>query len=176
MKTPPVVPLIETERLRLRGRTLEDFPFYREMWADPVVTKYIGGKPQDEENCWSKYLRMIGHWAALGFGFWAVEEKTSGKLIGEAGFGEFKRNMTPSTKGEPEVGWVFSPEAHGKGYATEAAQAIVAWGDGFFNGARMSCIIDPPNIGSIRVAEKCGFTLTGRATYMEDEILLLHRG
>ena len=176
MKTPPRVPVIETDRLRLRGRTLEDFPFYRDMWADPIVTRFVGGKPKHEEDTWSKYLRMIGHWAALGFGFWAIEEKTSGSLVGEAGFGDFKRNMMPSNKGEPEVGWIFAPAAQGKGYASEAAQAFVAWGDEFFNGARMSCIIDPEHKASIRVAEKCGFSVSCRAKYQGDDILLLHRG
>lgn len=169
-------PAIETPRLRLRGRTLDDFPFFREMWRDPEVTRYIGGKPQSEEEVWTKFLRMIGHWTMTGYGYWLVEEKETERPIGEVGFGDFKRVMEPSIKGEPEIGWVFTPSAHGKGYATEAALAAVDWGDGFFNGARMSCIIEPGNAPSARVAQKCGFTETARATYHGEDILLLHRG
>jgi len=169
------VPVIETERLRLRGRTLEDFPFFLEMWKDPTVTRFIGGKPREEEETWTKYLRMLGHWSVMGYGYWAVEEKATGNLIGEVGFGDFKRDMSPSIKGEPEIGWVLAPCAHGKGYATEATGAAVSWGDKNLMAARMSCIIEPEHGASIRVAEKCGFQETARTAYHGEEIVLLHR-
>ena len=56
------VPVIETERLRLRGRTLDDFPFIRDMWGDPEVVRHISGAPVPEETSWTKFLRMFGHW------------------------------------------------------------------------------------------------------------------
>ena len=170
-----LAPLIETERLRLRGRVYEDFPFFVEMWADPVVARYIDGKPRSEEDTWTKFLRMIGHWAVKGFGYWAVEEKETGRLIGDVGFGEFKREIEPSLKGAPEIGWAFASSAHGKGYATEAALAAVQWGDDFFGPVRMSCIIGQGNEPSVRVAEKCGFTQAGEARYHGDDVLLLYR-
>lgn len=170
------VPVLETERLRLRGYRGEDFPFFRDMWADPEVVRHIaGGKPRMEEETWTKFLRMIGHWRVMGYGFWAVEEKASGAPVGEAGFCDFRRDMTPSNRGEPEMGWALAAPAHGKGYATEAVRAALAWGDRRFAGKRMSCIIDPGNTASIRVAEKCGFKLAVRAVYHGEEILLFRR-
>ena len=53
--------------------------------------------------------------------------------MGEAGRAEFQREMTPSIAGVPEVGWVLSPQFHGKGYGTEAVRAACAWGDGRFD-------------------------------------------
>ena len=168
-------PIVETERLRLRGRNLDDFTFINRMWSDPGVTKYIGGKPRPEEENWTKFLRMIGHWPMMGFGYWLVEEKDSGNLVGEVGFGEFKRDMKPLIKGEPELGYAFAASAHGKGYASEAAVAAVKWGDEFFGTLRMSCIVDPGNSASVRVAEKCGFEKTAQGLYHGEEIVVLHR-
>lgn len=169
------VPVIETERLRLRGRTLDDFAFIRDMWREPEVVRFISGKPLTEEESWSKFLRMLGHWPVLEYGYWLIEERESGRLVGEAGFAEFRRDIKPSIKDEPEIGWAFTSSAHGKGYATEAAKAAVSWGDEFLPGARMSCIIAHENAPSIRVAEKCGFEVTAQTGYHGDDVYLLHR-
>ena len=61
------IPILETERLKLRGHRLDDFVHCSAIWADPEVTRYIGGKPLTEEECWKKWLRYAGHWALLGF-------------------------------------------------------------------------------------------------------------
>jgi RimJ/RimL family protein N-acetyltransferase len=159
------VPILETERLRLRGHRLEDFAHCAAMWADPKVTQYVGGKPFTEEESWTKFLRYAGHWSLLGFGYWVVEEKATGNFAGEMGFADYKRDLQPSLKGVPEIGWVLAAEAHGKGYATEAVRALVAWGDAHFNLARTACIIAPENLASIRVAVKCGYRELQVATY-----------
>src|SRR5262245_47305269 len=99
------IPVLETERLRLRGHRVEDLEACAAMWADPVVTRHIGGKPFSREETWSKMMRYAGHWALMGFGYWAVEDKASGTFLGEAGFAEFRRELSPSIEGLPEVGW-----------------------------------------------------------------------
>src|SRR6266852_3653014 len=80
------VPILETARLKLRGHRLGDFTNCAAMWADPGVTRYIGGKPLNEEESWTKLLRYVGHWSLLNFGYWVVEEKATGMYIGEIGF------------------------------------------------------------------------------------------
>src|SRR5271157_4057024 len=119
------VPVLETERLKLRGHRLDDFTASAAMWADPNVTRHIGGKPLSEEEAWTKFLRYVGHWALLGFGYWVVEEKATGNFVGEIGFADYKREMQSPVKELPEIGWVLAAWAHGKGYATEAAQAAI---------------------------------------------------
>ena len=52
------IPVIETERLILRGHRIDDFPSYAAMWAEPVVTRFIGGAPLSEEDAWAKFLRI----------------------------------------------------------------------------------------------------------------------
>jgi RimJ/RimL family protein N-acetyltransferase len=159
------IPLVETKRLKLRGHRLEDFIHCAAIWADPIVTRYIGGKPFSEEETWARFLRYAGHWSLLGFGYWAIEEKETGDFVGELGFADFKRDLEPSIKGMPELGWVLASRAHGKGYATEAARAAVAWGETHFGKALTVCIIHPENLASIRVAEKCGYKEARRTTY-----------
>jgi RimJ/RimL family protein N-acetyltransferase len=169
------VPILETLRLKLRGHRLDDFPHSAAMWADPSVTQYIGGKPLTEEESWTKFLRYAGHWALLGFGYWAIEEKATGNFVGELGFADYKRDLRPSLNGAPEVGWVLASPAHGKGYAAEAVRATVAWGDEHIQSARTACVIAPENLASIRVAAKCGYCRPQPATYKGKPTLLFVR-
>ena len=49
------------------------------MWADPAVTRFIGGRVFNREEVWARLLRYAGHWQWMGYGFWAIEEKESGR-------------------------------------------------------------------------------------------------
>jgi RimJ/RimL family protein N-acetyltransferase len=169
------VPILETGRLRLRGHRLADFADSAAMWADPIVTRYIGGKPFSREEVWTRLLRYVGHWAWLGFGYWAIEEKASREFVGELGFADFKRDLEPSLEETPELGWVLASRAHGKGYATEAVRAALTWGDEHFGHARTACIIHPENRASLRVAEKCGYREFQRTTYKGHETIMFER-
>jgi RimJ/RimL family protein N-acetyltransferase len=155
--SPFPVPVVETQRLRLRAHHPDDLPASAAMWGDPAVTRYIGGHPLNTEECWSRLLRFAGHWSWLGFGYWAIEEKDTGDLVGEVGFAQYKRDLEAPHPDAPEIGWVLAPRHHRKGYATEAVQAAVVWGDANFGISPTGCIIHPENVASIRVAEKCGF-------------------
>jgi RimJ/RimL family protein N-acetyltransferase len=169
------VPLIETERLVLRGHEPADFAAYAAMWSDPDVTQFIGGLPLSEEDAWAKFMRVFGQWTLMDFGFWSVVEKSSGLRVGEAGFLEAKRDIVPSLKGVPECGWAFAKAAQGKGYATEAVRAALSWGDTHFGRVRMACIIAPENTPSLRVAEKTGFREALRTTYKNSPTVMLYR-
>ncbi len=175
MAGPSDVPAIDTERLTLRGYRKEDFPDVAATWADPVVTKFIGGKPLTEEEVWSKFLRQVGHWSIAGFGYWVVREKASGRYTGEVGFADFKRELEPSILGVPEQGWVLQPWSHGKGYATEAVKASLAWAASHFATPRRVCLIDVGNTASLRVAEKCGYRERAHTTYKGSPTILLEQ-
>ena len=169
------VPVLETARLRLRGHRLADFAASAAMWADGGVTRHIGGKPFSEEESWTRFLRYSGHWAVLGFGYWVAEEKATGNFVGEVGFADYKRDLQPSLKGIPEIGWVLASQSHGRGYATEATQAAVAWGDAHFPSGRTACIIDPDNRPSMRVAAKCGYRELQHTTYRGQPTIMFVR-
>jgi RimJ/RimL family protein N-acetyltransferase len=170
------IPVIETERLRLRGQTLADFDNSAALWADPDVTRFIGGRPSTREEAWGRFQRHAGHWALKGFGMWVVEDKATGDYVGEIGLAHFNRDIDPPLPQVPEFGWVLSPKAHGKGYATEAVGAAIAWAEGHFGPTKMVCIIAPENVASRRVAEKAGFREVRRAVYHDSETVVLERG
>lgn len=170
------IPVIETGRLIMRGHRLPDFDAYAAMWADPIVTRFIGGRARTREESWTRFLRHAGMWHHLGFGSWAIQEKASGRFVGDAGFLEVRRDMTPSLEGTLETGWALVPEAHGKGYATEALRAALAWGRANHPDKAITCITDPGNAASIRVAAKSGFIERGRGEYGGEPVIVFdHR-
>jgi RimJ/RimL family protein N-acetyltransferase len=98
------VPILETERLRLRSHRAGDLDACCAVWADPTVVLHTTGKVQTREEVWARILRYIGHWELMGYGLWAVEEKAGGSFIGEAGFADFKRELDPPLGDAPEIG------------------------------------------------------------------------
>jgi RimJ/RimL family protein N-acetyltransferase len=168
-------PRLETPRLVMRGYRLEDFGDSFAMWADPEVTRYVGGRPFTEEEVWARLLRYAGHWVLLGYGCWVVEEKASGRFVGEVGFFDFRREITPSLAGAPEAGWVLAPWAHGRGFATEALVAATAWLEEHLGRVRTVCMIDEGNTASIRVAAKAGYHEWTRTTFQGTPTILFER-
>jgi RimJ/RimL family protein N-acetyltransferase len=169
-------PLIETPRLILRGYVIEDFSHVAAAWSDPIVVRYISGRPSTEEESWARFLRNSALWQMLGYGYWAATEKSTGRFVGDVGFADFKRDIEPSLKGVPEIGWVLASWAHGVGYATEAAQAAIAWLERTLGPQRTVCIINGDNRASIRVAEKLGYTEFARSEYKGAQVIMLERG
>jgi len=169
------IPAIDTERLALRGHRLDDFDDCAAMWADPVVTRHIGGKPFSKEDVWKRVLGYAGHWSLMGFGYWVIREKASGRFVGEVGFADFKRQIEPSLEGVPEIGWALATWAHGKGFATEAVRAALTWSETHFESRRTVCLINPDNLASIRVAGKCGYKEFARTTYKDQPTIIFDR-
>lgn len=170
-----IIPLLETARLRLRSHYPDDLTAFVAMWQQPQFYEFLGGQPLREEEVWTKMLRHLGLWHLQQYGFWAIEEKASGHFIGAVGFGAWQRDITPSLKGWPEVGWVLTPHTHGQGYATEAVRAALAWGDAHLLQPRTVCLIDVDNQPSLGLAAKCGYQEFSRTLYKGQPVVLLER-
>ena len=168
------IPNLETPRLLLRGHRADDLPAVAALWSDPEVVRHITGTPATTEESWARMLRYAGLWGLLGFGYFAVEEKNSGRFIGDVGIANFKRAMEPALGDVPEAGWVLAPSAHGKGYATEAMRAVLDWSDATL-ATPVVCIMAPDNPASIRVAGKCGFVRFGEGLYKTWPTLIYRR-
>lgn len=150
-------PILETPRLILRAHEAGDLDAVAAMWSDPRVVRHITGTPSTREESWGRMLRYAGLWPLKGYGYWAVVEKVSGRFAGDVGLADFAREVDPPQSIAPEAGWAITPDAQGKGYATEAMLAALAWADAHLDRPHSYCILDAENKASVKVAEKCGY-------------------
>lgn len=137
---------IETERLRLRAIAAGDWPAIFAVMSDPRVTAFLPEGCLDEEASRAFALKHAGPEGEAV----AVVEKASGQLIGHMPFHPwFVRDTW-------EIGWAFGHAHQGKGYATEAARALLAHAFGALKAHRVIATCQPENTASWRVAEKLG--------------------
>lgn len=167
-------PLIETPRLRLRGHRAADLPARAAIGADPEVTRFLGG-PQGREASWHRLQRYAGHWTLLGHGLFALEERATGRLIGEVGIARFERGLGADFDEAGEAAWILAREAAGRGLAEEGMRAAIAWHEDRFGPARLVCLIGIENMRSLRLAERLGFRPFREASYHGGTVTLLER-
>lgn len=153
------IPRISTERLVLRGYRASDFEAFATNLADPVVTEHLDGVVS-RRNAWRILAAGTGSWVLNGSGWWAVTLRDTGELVGTVG--AFFREA-PWT--DLELGWTMFRRHWGRGYASEAAGAALAWGFEAHPVPRVIAHIDPRNAASIRVSERIGMRYDGEADF-----------
>jgi ribosomal-protein-alanine N-acetyltransferase len=147
--------MIETPRLILRPWRESDFVPFAELYADPVVMRFLRGALTQEAS--DAYIRRAQqHLADHGFGRWAVEAPGVAPCIGAVGLSHvrFEASFTPAV----DVAWRLNRRFWGQGYATEAARAAIE--DGFARvGLReIVALTTLENLPSQRVMERLGMT------------------
>jgi RimJ/RimL family protein N-acetyltransferase len=142
------VPVIETERLVLRGPEPDDYPDFKATFSS-YRSRFMGG-PLNAYETWMLYAAEIGHWQIRGYGMWMFHDKASGKALGMAG------GWKPAQWPEPELAWIIWPETAGRGYALEATHAARSWFYDELGWDGAVSYIDPKNLDSIRLAERLG--------------------
>src|SRR5690242_20842654 len=116
---------IRTERLLLRRWKAADRPPFAELNAHPEVVEYLAGAlSRSESDAFAD--RIEAHFDRHGFGLWAVEVTGGVPFAGFVGLAipRFEAHFTPCV----EIGWRLAREQWGKGYATEAARAVLDFG------------------------------------------------
>jgi RimJ/RimL family protein N-acetyltransferase len=172
---PRGAPRLETERLILREFRAEDLDSHAATLGDSEVMRFIGGKPMTREDSWRRLFSGVGSWQLIGIGPWAVELKAGGRMIGHCGFFDFQRDMEPSIRGEPEMGWIFDRSVHGRGIAFEACARALLWADEMLAAPSYPAIISFENTASMKLAERLGFQRQADATYRGEPIALFRR-
>lgn len=150
------VPILETDRVRLRSWGKEDLDAYIAMGADREVMKYFPGLLSRQE--------AIGHvadlqerWRNWGFGYWAIETRE----IPFAGWvGLSRPNLDAHFSPCVEIGWRLAKAAWGKGIASEGAQLALQFGFQIKKISEIVAMVSVENRPSCRVAERIGMTRT----------------
>ncbi len=141
---------LETDRLILRKPHIDDWRDYHEYYSDGEAVRYTIKNALEEPQTWRMVCTLIGHWTVRGYGIYSVEEKASGKVLGGIGF------WYPMDRPSPEIKWALSAKHHGKGFASEAARAVLAEGHKSLPDIHLISLIDKENIPSQNLAKAIG--------------------
>lgn len=162
------MPTLETERLILRPMRVSDAKDMYHYAKRSDVTTYLLWSPHPSQSYTEEYLRYIEKRYRLGeFYDWAVVDRQSGRMIGTCGF---TRLDFPHNVGE--IGYVLSPDFHGRGLGTEAASRVLRFGFEVLGLHRIEVKFMQGNEASLHVAEKLGMTFEG---YRRDAMLVKGR-
>ena len=142
------IPTLETERMFLRAMRADDIE--AEIAFFQTERSHSVGGPIAAPQVWRAVAGMIGHWALRGYGFWALEEKTTGAYLGRVGL------WNPHPWPEPEIGWTLMAPAEGKGFAREAALAARAYAYDTLGWGPLTSVIVPGNTRSEALAARLG--------------------
>jgi RimJ/RimL family protein N-acetyltransferase len=160
------IPILETERLKLRPFRRSDFDDYAALNADLEVQRYMGGVGWDSGRSWRHLAFLMGHWHLGGAGTWAVEDKETGELVGKIGF------SCPDGWPGFELAWMLARRYWGRGYATEGGRAALGFAFEELGQEHVISLIRPINSASIRVAERLGERLERTCRVADVEYLV----
>jgi RimJ/RimL family protein N-acetyltransferase len=148
------MPPLITERLVIRRFTEDDAPFILHLVNEPSWLRFIGDKGVRTLEDARAYLRdgPLDSYAQRGFGLYLVALKSDAAPLGMCGL--IKRE----TLADVDLGFAFTPESWGRGYALEAATAVLAHAQRDLGLRRIAAITSLDNERSIRVLEKLGLT------------------
>lgn len=150
-------PLLETERLILNEITDQHVEELSVILSDPEVAKHDYFYPTKNLEEVMQFIERYGEERQDNEEItWGIFEKSTKKLVGTCGLGDFLDQAKRA-----EIGYALAQDHWGKGYATEAIQAVVAYGFEVVGLNRIEASITPGNESSVRVLEKNGFTREG---------------
>jgi RimJ/RimL family protein N-acetyltransferase len=145
--------MLSTERLLLPPLTLEHTADLVALYADPEVTRYVGGDALTPETVPLQAARLADEWRERGYGQSAVIARASGAFLGRVGL-----HYWPGWD-EVELGYVLAASAQHRGIAHEASVAWIEWARSSLERDYITAVIDPRNAASIRLARRLGFSL-----------------
>ena len=149
--------VLETERLVLREVEDEDATFMLELLNSPGFLENIGDRGVRDLEQAKTFIeeRLRGSYRDHGFGMWVTVQKSDHTQVGLAGL------VRREGLEVPDVGYAFVQRVWGRGYAQEAAAAVLAHAQGPLGIQKLAAITSPENFASMAVLRKIGFSFHG---------------
>jgi [ribosomal protein S5]-alanine N-acetyltransferase len=164
MSRSPAFPIV-TARLHLRPLRRDDLDALAGVYLHPQVERWIGSHTREDVE--REITLQLEHQASRGWSFWAVEDRETGRVIGDCGLQPLEHRGH-----EVELGYDLHPDVWGRGLATEAVRAVVEQAFGPLGVDRVVAVVKPEHLASRRVLEKAGLQLAGtRFAYGESMLL-----
>jgi RimJ/RimL family protein N-acetyltransferase len=156
--------MIETERLLLRRLVPDDIDELVAIHAELEVERFMGEFDRPRVIAWLEANRR--DWDEVGYGRLAVVERRSGRFLGRSG------PKYLADYDETEIGWLLAPAAWGRGFATEAGRASVAWACEHLDVPYVTAMIRPDNRRSISVAERLGMQPRREDVLLDEQVVV----
>ncbi|WP_271079129.1 GNAT family N-acetyltransferase [Aurantiacibacter sp. MUD61] len=148
-------PMLVTERLELWLPKPQDMDAMFDIVSDSQTQRFLGPTPTYPDHV-TRFSRNAGSWALYGYGMFLLRRRGDAELIGNCGIFFSHRGLGEDFDSRPEAGWIIAAPHTGKGYASEAMQAVMQWFDRE-HASETVCLITLGNDPSFRLAEKLGF-------------------
>lgn len=156
---------LTTPRLRLEPLNYSHFEGLLGLNNDPVVMRYITGRPDTPDDTRQMIERVKSRWAEFGYSWWGFIRRDSGELIGAGCIQHLNRDPA----GPLETGWRLRQDAWGQGFASEAARHMVGWAFRTLEPELVCAVCQPENTASSAVMEKLGMRYVGLGRWYDME-------
>ncbi|MFC0250321.1 GNAT family N-acetyltransferase [Massilia consociata] len=153
--------VLTSARLRLEPMCLAHYDGLRMLNADPLVMRFISGRPETPEETLAVIARVQGRWEKFGHSWWSFIELETGELVGAGCI----QHLGHDPANEHEIGWRLRPDRWGRGYATEAARRMACFAFDDLAAPSLVAICHPANTDSAGVMRRLGMRYRGEETW-----------
>lgn len=155
--------ILTTARLRLEPISDAHVDGLHALNSDPVVMRYVTGKPDTRDDTLAMIERVKGRWSALGFSWWCLIEQASNDIIGAGCI----QNLGRVEDNPLEIGWRLRQDKWGQGFASEAARCMAKFAFDTLDAEILYAVCNPENLRSARVMERLGMRYKGQETWYD---------
>lgn len=153
--------IVETERLVIRQIEPGDVNHLSKVLTDPIVMKYSTVGVHSKEQIINYIANAQKQYELNGYGHWAIFNVTNGEFVGVCGLNKHELDSNEVV----HINYRLATEQQGKGYAVEATLGVLAFAKNLLKLEAVYALIEPENIGSVKVVNRTGFQFIGPSQF-----------